>query len=95
MTEPSHEDNVNAPAPDELEDVRSFLSMHDHHEGSDESFPPTTRTLEAWLRRRGLVSPSTTIVDADLEWALRSAMPSAPRWMRTPAPPATTPPSRS
>ena len=70
MTDSSHEDKINAPAPQGLEDVRSFLSLHQHIDGSDESFPPSPQTLEAWLRRRDLVPPSTVIEDADLDWAL-------------------------
>jgi hypothetical protein len=65
-----HEDTVNAPAPDGLEDVRSFLSLHDHIEGSDESFAPSPASLEDWLRRRDLIAGSDVADPADLDWAL-------------------------
>ena len=65
-----HEDHVNAPAPGGLEDVRTFLSLHEHVEGSDESLPPTADSVLAWLRRRNLIDPSTTADPADLTWAL-------------------------
>jgi predicted RNA-binding Zn ribbon-like protein len=70
MSEASHEDDVNAPAPDGLEDVRSFLSLHEHEGGRDQSLPPTRGTLETWLRRRELISSSSAIAPADLDWAL-------------------------
>ena len=65
-----HEDIVNAPAPDGLEVVRSFLSLHDHREGSDESLPPRPASLESWLRCRDLIEPSASVDPADLGWAL-------------------------
>jgi predicted RNA-binding Zn ribbon-like protein len=65
-----HEDNVNAPAPDGLEDVRSFVSLHEHVGGGDESFPPTTDTVEAWLRRRRLIADDARADPQDLSWAL-------------------------
>jgi predicted RNA-binding Zn ribbon-like protein len=65
-----HEDNVATPAPEELEDVRSFLSLHDHAPGIEDSFPPTGITLERWIRERKLIEPSDPITDDDLVWAL-------------------------
>ena len=38
-----HEDSGVNPAPGDLETVRSFLSLHDHAPGIDDSFPPTPR----------------------------------------------------
>lgn len=70
VREAEHEDNVNAPAPDGLEDVRSFLSLHEHVEGSDESRAPSVASLESWLRRRDLIDRSAPVDPGDLNWAL-------------------------
>jgi hypothetical protein len=65
-----HEDSGVNPAPGDLETVRSFLSLHDHTPGIDDSFPPTPPTLERWIRDRGLVEAGDPITDEDLVWGL-------------------------
>lgn len=65
-----HEDSVGSQAPGPLESVRSFLSLHDHEVGNDESFPPAPATVEGWLRSRGLIGPEERVGEPDLEWAL-------------------------
>ena len=65
-----HEDSGVNPAPGDLETVRSFLSLHDHAPGIDDSFPPTPDTLERWIRDRGLVDEGEPITDEDLVWGL-------------------------
>lgn len=55
-------------APGRLEQVRSFLSLHDHVPGDDTSLAPSTDTIAEWLRETGLAE--TTEVDGeDLAWA--------------------------
>lgn len=51
-----HENDVNAPAPGDLELVRSFLSLHDHGPGDDLSVPPSPATMAGWFLRRGLAT---------------------------------------
>jgi hypothetical protein len=74
-----HEDDVAAPAPGNLELVRSFLSLHDHVLGTPGSIAPSPETLDAWLRRHGGVGRDRT-GGRDLAWgldvleALRSAL---------------------
>ena len=69
-TPSGHEDSAVSPAPGSLEPVRSFLSLHDHEVGNDESFPPAPRTVEGWLRSRRLIGPDEPVAESDLEWAL-------------------------
>lgn len=69
-TPSGHENVVNAPAPGELELVRSFLSLHDHVAGDPDSRPPSIRSLEAWLRDRRLIPEPGPADEDDLRWAL-------------------------
>jgi predicted RNA-binding Zn ribbon-like protein len=50
---PGHENSVAAPAPGDLELVRSFLSLHDHPPGITDDRSPTAPTLDRWLRDHG------------------------------------------
>ncbi|MDP9300422.1 MAG: hypothetical protein M3P43_05940, partial [Actinomycetota bacterium] len=59
------------PAPGDLELVRGFLSLHDHVDGTRDSLPPSSETIEWWLRERGLLTVDETPDDADLRWAAR------------------------
>jgi predicted RNA-binding Zn ribbon-like protein len=68
---PGHEVDQAAPAPDELETVRSFLSIHDHEQGRSESLPPTTASLAAWLRSSGGVGRREALDERDLRWGLQ------------------------
>jgi predicted RNA-binding Zn ribbon-like protein len=65
-----HENDVAAPAPGDLEPVRSFLSLHDHIPGDPESLPPSPRSLEKWLRERDAIDPDDPADEADLRWSL-------------------------
>jgi hypothetical protein len=58
------------PAPGDLELVRSFLSIHDHQPGVQNSLPPTPSTLMAWLRQQDLIPPSEHPHEGELGWAL-------------------------
>lgn len=65
-----HENGVAAPAPGDLEAVRSFLSLHDHVPGDPNSLPPSTRSLETWLRERDAIDPGDPADEADLRVGL-------------------------
>jgi hypothetical protein len=65
-----HEDDVSSAAPEGLEVVRSFLSIHDHVEGTPGSLPPTTESLELWLRTSGVIGPGDAADERDLRWGL-------------------------
>jgi hypothetical protein len=66
-----HEDGDTQPAPDDLELVRSFLSLHDHEHGNPDGMPPSLESLRWWLGSRDLLPPEETVKDQDLAWALR------------------------
>lgn len=67
----SHGDDVTAPAPGALEAVRSFMSLHDHEEGSTASLPPAPVTVERWLRDRALIDADEPVRPSELAWSLR------------------------
>jgi predicted RNA-binding Zn ribbon-like protein len=62
-----HGDDDSHPAPGDLDLVRAFISLHDHPGTRDISLPPSTESVEAWLRAHtGLEGP---VSHADLVWA--------------------------
>ena len=61
---------MSSPAPGALEEVRSFLSIHDHVQGDPDSLPPSTLSLEAWLRTSGAIASSDSLDERDLRWGL-------------------------
>ncbi len=63
-----HEDGVNAPAPGELELVRSFMSLHDHAAGGSNAAAPAAPTVADWFRRHGLIGRTPS--RKDLAWAM-------------------------
>jgi hypothetical protein len=69
-TPSGHENDVGSPAPGELEEVRAFLSIHDHLPGDPESLPPTTKSLEVWLHSTGAIEPGAAVEERDLRWGL-------------------------
>jgi CGNR zinc finger/Putative stress-induced transcription regulator len=69
-TQPPGHGEDEAPAPGELELVRSFLSLHDHPPGDDDGSSPSVESLEWWLRERGLLEPAEEPSPRDLRWAL-------------------------
>ena len=71
LAQPVHEDGGTPPAPDDLELVRSFLSLHDHEQGNPDGMPPSLESLRWWLGARDLVGSEEPIKDQDLAWALR------------------------
>jgi hypothetical protein len=71
LDQPVHEDAGTQPAPDDLELVRSFLSLHDHEQGNPDGMPPSHESLRWWLGSRDLLPPEEAIKDQDLAWALR------------------------
>ena len=71
VPQPVHEEDRARAAPDDLELVRSFLSLHDHELGDPDGMPPSHESLRWWLGSRGLVEPEEQVRDQDLAWALR------------------------
>ena len=66
-----HVDSDTAPAPVDLELLRSFLSLHQHADpGRRDSLPPDTDTLRWWLERNRLVATGARPRAEDLRWAL-------------------------
>jgi predicted RNA-binding Zn ribbon-like protein len=65
-----HQKSGAAPAPGDLEAVRSFLSLHEHAPGDPTSLPPSTRSLERWLRERREIGRDETAEEVDLGWGL-------------------------
>jgi predicted RNA-binding Zn ribbon-like protein len=71
LAQPVHDEGGTPPAPDDLELVRSFLSLHDHEQGHPDGMPPSLESLRWWLGARDLVGPDEPVRDQDLAWALR------------------------
>ena len=71
LAQPVHEEVGTPPAPDDLELVRSFLSLHDHEQGNPDGMPPSLESLRWWLGARELVAHAEPVKDQDLAWALR------------------------
>jgi CGNR zinc finger protein/putative stress-induced transcription regulator len=71
LPQPVHQRDTTAPAPGELEQVRGFLSLHDHEPGNPDSLPPSSESLRWWLTSRGLVDEGQRVRRDDLNWALR------------------------
>jgi predicted RNA-binding Zn ribbon-like protein len=64
-----HEDNVNGPAPGELELVRSFMSLHDHTPGGSDAIAPSEPTVADWFRCHELIGRRLPSPD-ELAWAM-------------------------
>ena len=70
MPQPVHDAEASAPAPGDLELVRSFLSLHDHEPGGQSSLPPSEESVEWWMREHGLLGEDERTEEQDLTWAL-------------------------
>jgi CGNR zinc finger protein/putative stress-induced transcription regulator len=70
LPQPVHPSDETAPAPEDLELLRGFLSLHDHGPARAESLEPSPDTLAWWLRRHGLVPSRRRIDPGDLVSAL-------------------------
>ena len=71
VPQPVHGDREDsAPAPDELELVRSLMSLHDHSASDGSTLQPGPSALEWWLHSAGLIPPDTVVLEADIHWAL-------------------------
>jgi hypothetical protein len=70
IPQPVHDKDRASPAPGDLELVRSALALHDHERGNATSLPPSTESLDWWLRSRGLLRERERATRADLRWAL-------------------------
>lgn len=71
LPQPVHEEDPAHPAPDDLELLRSFLSLHDHEREHPDGLPPSLESLRWWLDARELLAPGDPVRDQDLAWALR------------------------
>jgi predicted RNA-binding Zn ribbon-like protein len=71
LPQPVHGDREDsAPAPGELELVRSFLSLHDHSASDGSTLQPGPGALAWWLWAEGLVAEGVHGSEEDLSWAL-------------------------
>jgi predicted RNA-binding Zn ribbon-like protein len=61
--------DTTAPAPGDLELVRSFLSVHDHVGDDPISLPPSHASLRDFFLERGLLSSGQQLSESDLETA--------------------------
>lgn len=72
LPQPVHgNDQATTPAPDDLELVRSFLSLHDHERGNPDALPPSLESVRWWLGAKELIGSRDPVRDQDLAWALR------------------------
>jgi predicted RNA-binding Zn ribbon-like protein len=72
LPQPVHgDDQTTPPAPDDLELVRAFLSLHDHERGNPDALRPSLESVRWWLGSRGFVGSGEPVRDQDLAWALR------------------------
>jgi len=58
--------DTTAPAPGDLELVRSFLSLHDHLGTDPISLPPSPASLREFFVERGLIAPDEPIAEEEL-----------------------------
>jgi predicted RNA-binding Zn ribbon-like protein len=70
LPQPVHPDDEVTPAPEDLEPLRSFLSLHDHVAGDRTSLTPDADSLRWWLRSNGLVASDGAVSDEEAAWAL-------------------------
>jgi hypothetical protein len=70
LPQPVHPRDETTPAPDDLEPLRSLLSLHDHEPGNPDSLSPDVDTLRWWFETSGQLPRGAPIGDADLRWAL-------------------------
>src|SRR4029453_4375545 len=59
-------DTEGAPAPGELELVRSFLSVHDHRGSEPMSLPPSPASLYEFFVEHGLIDPDEPVSERPL-----------------------------
>ena len=66
-----HPDEDTSPAPEDLEVLRTFLSLHDHERSRPEGLEPSAATMRWWLREHGLLGGRARIPPDEIVWALR------------------------
>lgn len=69
LPQPVHEKDDTAPAPGDLELVRSFLSLHDHEPGNPDGLAPSLESVRWWLAAHGLIDADAEVTHDDLGWA--------------------------
>lgn len=70
LPQPVHPNEDLTPAPDDLEPLRSFLSLHDHAADDRETLPPEPDSLRWWLAANGFVRDREEVSDEEAAWAL-------------------------
>jgi predicted RNA-binding Zn ribbon-like protein len=70
LPQPVHDRDDATPAPDDLEPLRSFLSLHDHVPGDRTSLPPDADSVRWWLTANGIARDRREVSDEDAAWAL-------------------------
>ena len=70
LPQPVHPRDDVSPAPEDLEALRSFLSLHDHAPGDRSSLPPDADTLRWWLAANGFVRDRDEVSEEEAIWAL-------------------------
>jgi len=76
LPQPVHPRDETTPAPEDLEPLRRFLSLHDHEPGNPDAIEPDTGSLRWWFAANGLVANEDTLSEKDLRWArkIRAAL---------------------
>lgn len=70
LPQPVHPRGDVTPAPEDLEALRSFLSLHDHAPGDRSSLPPDADTVRWWLAANGFVRDRDEVSEEEAAWAL-------------------------
>lgn len=70
LPQPVHPRDDTDTAPEDLESLRSFLSLHDHVPGDRSSLPPDAASLRWWLVANGFVRDREEVSDEEATWAL-------------------------
>lgn len=70
LPQPVHPRDDVTPAPEDLEALRSFLSLHDHAAGDPSSLPPNADSLRWWLAANGFVRDREEVSEEEATWAL-------------------------
>lgn len=70
LPQPVHGDSGEARAPGELEQVRRFMSLHDHSANDGSTLRPDPNALGWWLREEELIPAGVDVSDEDFAWPM-------------------------